>query len=93
MCLTTANNNPIVACPECGEGNAFDTDRPIVSRAYLSLVTKMKMEVLSSNCDKSGSITAMNDSKSGNNKMECTTQQLLNFVLHALHTGTPTCMN
>jgi len=31
-----------VACPDCGEANAFDTCRPVVSRAYLNLITKMK---------------------------------------------------
>ena len=34
-----------VSCPECGEANAFDLNRLVVSRAYLSLVKKMKMEV------------------------------------------------
>ena len=44
---TSESSSNWIACPECNASNAFDTNRPIVSRAYLSLVTKMKMEVLS----------------------------------------------
>ena len=39
---TNNEGSTAVACPDCGEANAFDTCRPVVSRAYLNLITKMK---------------------------------------------------
>lgn len=36
------SSSTAVTCPDCGEENAFDTCRPVVSRAYLNLITKMK---------------------------------------------------
>jgi len=39
---TPMSTSTMVFCPECGQDGAFDIRRPIVSRAYLNLVRKMK---------------------------------------------------